>query len=135
MSQKECSDRQYEVHFFYFFLTADRKYTTEHRDLIFIMRLINKNTKKIPLQKNNLLLVGCKKKKRNIISIFTIKGTTLTLVTTWRREPAALNLLFFLFIFFHTPSENTEMLQREVSDSTWKEKKKRNNLYINRRWL
>lgn len=54
-------------------------------------------------------------------------------MTTWRREPAALNLLFFLFIFFHTPSENTEMLQREVSDSTWKEtnkqKKKGQPLY------
>ena len=45
-NQKDCSDRQRQVHFFYFFLTADRKYTTEHHDLIFIMRLINKNTKK-----------------------------------------------------------------------------------------
>lgn len=29
------------------------------------------------------------------------------------------------FYFFHTPSENTEMLQREVSDSTWKETNRR----------
>lgn len=29
------------------------------------------------------------------------------------------------FLFFHTPSENTEMLQREVSDSTWKETNRR----------
>lgn len=57
----------------------------------------------------------------------TSKGTTLTLVTTWR----TCSIKSFIFIFFHTPSENTEMLQRDVSDSTWKgtEKTREQPLY------
>lgn len=36
----------------------------------------------------------------------------------------------FPFYFFHTPSENTEMLQREVTDSTWKGTKKKGTTSI-----
>lgn len=95
---------------FYFFLTADWKYTTEHHDLIFIMRLINKNTKKKSTTKNNLLLVGCKKK----YLYFHYQRHNIDFSDNMEKRTCSIKSFIFPFYFFFTLHQRTLKCYKEM---------------------
>lgn len=99
------------------------------------MRLINKNTKKFPLQKTIYCQQDVKKRKRNILYIFHYQRHNIDFSDNMEKRTCSIKSFIFPFYFFFTLHQRTLKCYKERCLILHGKKQKKNNLYINRRWL